>query len=89
MRKEAWSCEDMETTKPLSCDDAVRQFFAYLDRALAGEHLEALEAHLEACLNCCEKLEFNRKLDAFFKRRLGDEPLPEGIEERIRRRIRG
>lgn len=79
----------MDTARPLSCNEAVKQFFAYLDRALAGEPLEALEAHLEACLDCCEELEFNRKLDAFVKSRLGDEPLPEGIEERIRRRFRG
>jgi mycothiol system anti-sigma-R factor len=78
----------METVRPLSCSDATKQFFAYLDRALAGEPLEALEAHLEACLDCCEKLEFNRRLDAFVKSRLGDEQLPEGLEERIRRRIR-
>ncbi len=79
----------MEAARSLKCDEAVRRFFAYLDRALAGEPLEALEAHLEACLDCCEKLEFSRKLDTFVKSRLGDEPLPEGIEERIRRRLRG
>lgn len=89
MRQKARPCEDMDTTKRLSCDDTVRQFFAYLDRALTGEPLEALEAHLHACLDCCEKLEFSRKLDAFVRDRLGDEPLPERIEERIRRRIRG
>ena len=79
----------MENLKRLSCEDAVRQFFAYLDRALAGEPLEILEAHLGACLDCCEKLDFNRKLDAFLKQRPGDESLPEGIEERIRRTLGG
>jgi mycothiol system anti-sigma-R factor len=73
---------------PLSCDEALKRFFAYLDRALAGEPLEVLEAHLEECLDCCQKLEFNRKLDAFVKGRLDSEPLPEGIEQRIRRRLR-
>lgn len=81
--------EDMENVKRLTCGDAVRQFFAYLDRALSGESLENLDAHLAACLDCCEKLEFSRKLDAFAKERLGDAALPEGIEERIRRAVRG
>lgn len=89
MRQAPRSGEDMGPTAPLSCEEAVRLFFAYLDRALAGEPLEALEAHLAACLDCCDRLEFNRKLDAFVKRRLGEEPLPEGIEERIRRRLDG
>ena len=78
-----------DAKRPLSCDAAVRQFFAYLDRALAGEPMEALESHLEACLDCCERLEFSREVDAFVKDRLGDAPLPEGIEARIKRTIAG
>lgn len=89
MRQEARTGEDMGTTKPLTCEEAVRQLSAYLDRALAGEPIEAFEAHLEACLDCCDKLEFSRKLDAVVKSRLKEEPLPEGIEERIRRLLRG
>lgn len=73
--------------RKLSCEQAVQQFFAYLDRALKDESVEALEAHLETCLDCCDKLEFSRKLDATVKDRLGDAPLPEGIEERIRRAL--
>jgi anti-sigma factor (TIGR02949 family) len=73
-----------DAKRPLSCDAAVSQFFAYLDRALAGEPMEALEAHVEACLDCCERLEFSRELDAFVKDRLGDAPTPAGIEARIK-----
>lgn len=68
----------------LSCDDAVKQFFAYLDRALAGGSLEDLEAHLEACLSCCEKLAFSRQLDAFVRNRLPEGAVPEGLEARVR-----
>ncbi len=87
MRQAARAGEDMGKAERLSCKEVVDQFFAYLDGALAGGPLAALEEHLEACLDCCEKLAFSRKLDAFVKARLGDAPLPEGIEERIRRRI--
>ncbi len=80
--------QDMEN-RTLSCEQAVRQFFAYLDRAMEGDAIKDLEAHLEACLDCCEKLEFSRKLDAFVKARLEDEPLPDGIEQRIRRALAG
>ncbi|MGE0454606.1 MAG: zf-HC2 domain-containing protein [Vicinamibacteria bacterium] len=69
----------------ITCDEAARQFFAHLDRALAGEALEALEAHLEACLDCCDKLDFSRKVDSFVKQRLGDQALPDDLEARIRR----
>ena len=87
MRQTARTGENMEKAERLNCSDAVRQFFAYLDGALAGDSLETLEEHLEACLDCCQKLDFNRTLDAYVKGRLKEEPLPEGIEERIRRRI--
>lgn len=75
--------------KGLSCDQAVQQFFAYLDRSLSGEPLEALEAHLEACLDCCDKLRFSRQLDAFVKARLPEARLPADLDERIRRVLRG
>jgi hypothetical protein len=65
----------------------MRQFFAYLDRALSGEPLALLDEHLTACLDCCDKLGFSRQLDTFVKSRLKEEPLPEGIEARIRKRL--
>jgi mycothiol system anti-sigma-R factor len=71
----------------LSCEQAVTQFFAYLDRALSGEPLENLEAHLEACLSCCDKLAFSRQLDAFVKSRLPEEAMPAGLEDRIRQAL--
>jgi anti-sigma factor (TIGR02949 family) len=75
----------MDTTKRMTCEEAVRQFFAYLDRALAGETLESFETHLEACYDCCDRLQFSRQLDTFVKGRVGDNPLPDGLEERLRR----
>ena len=71
----------------LTCEQAVKQFFVYLDRALAGEAVDDLEAHLETCLSCCDKLAFSRQLDAFVKDRLPDSPVPEGLEARVRRAL--
>ena len=73
---------------PLTCEEAVRQFFAYLDRALAGEPLHDLQTHLDACLDCCEKLSFSRELDTFFRERLPDRPMPTALEGRIREALR-
>jgi anti-sigma factor (TIGR02949 family) len=71
-------------TDRMTCQQAMNQFFAYLDRALEGQSLEALERHLEACLDCCDRLQFSRRVDAFVKDRLEDAPLPEGLEDRLR-----
>jgi len=72
-------------TDRMTCQQAVSQFFAYLDRALDGQFVNDLELHLEECLDCCDRLQFSRRLDAFVKDRLGDDPLPEGVEDRLRR----
>jgi anti-sigma factor (TIGR02949 family) len=71
----------------ISCEDAQRRLFAHLDRALADEDAFALETHLEACLECCDRLEFSRRLDSFVRSRLGEASLPPGLEERIRRAL--
>jgi mycothiol system anti-sigma-R factor len=68
----------------LTCEQATQEFFKYLDRALRGEALADLEAHLDACLSCCDKLAFTRKLDAFIKRRVPDAPVPPNLEARVR-----
>jgi mycothiol system anti-sigma-R factor len=72
---------------PITCEQAVRQFFAYLDRALSGETLENLEAHVEECLSCCDKLAFSRQLDTFIKARLPDRPVPASLEARVRQAL--
>jgi anti-sigma factor (TIGR02949 family) len=71
-------------TDRMMCQQAMHQFFAYLDRALEGQSLDALEKHLEDCLDCCDRLQFSRRVDAFVKDRLGDASLPEGLEDRLR-----
>ena len=71
----------------LTCEEAVRQFFAYLDRSLAGEALGALEEHLRQCLDCCERLEFSRQMDRFVKARLETGTVPAGLEHRVRNRL--
>ena len=49
----------------MTCEQAMQQFYAYLDRALSGERLAELNDHLEACLDCCDKLQFSRRLNDF------------------------
>jgi len=68
----------------MMCEEAVGQFFAYLDRALEGEPLDTFEKHLQECLDCCDRLQFSRRVDAFVRARLDETPLPEGIEARLR-----
>jgi anti-sigma factor (TIGR02949 family) len=69
----------------VSCEQAVQQFYAYLDRALSGESLEALEEHLAACLDCCDKVQFRRRVEEFMRERLGGALPAAGLADRIKR----
>ena len=71
----------------LNCEQAMRQFYAYLDRALSGESLEALEEHLSACLDCSDRVQFSRRVEELMHARLGEAQalLPAGLEDRIKR----
>ena len=71
----------------LTCSEAVQRFFAYLDRALASDAFDDLEAHLAECMACCDKLAFTRQLDAFVKDHLPDHPMPPTLESRVRRAL--
>jgi anti-sigma factor (TIGR02949 family) len=71
----------------MTCEQAMRQFFAYLDRAVSGDSLDALEAHLQSCLDCCDRLAFSRQLDAFVRESVTVTPVPADLEARIRRRL--
>lgn len=74
-------------TDRITCERAVSEFFAYLDRALAGQSLEALEKHIEECLDCCDRLQFSRRVDGFVKARLDEAQLPDGLEARLRQSL--
>lgn len=71
----------------LTCEQAMQRLFAYLDRALAGEALDEIEAHLQECLDCCGRLEVSRQLDAFVKSRLPDSPVPVDLRTRVLRSL--
>jgi hypothetical protein len=71
----------------MTCEQAVERFFTYLDRALAGEDLQDLESHLDACLACCDRLAFSRELDAFVRARLPDAVMPAELDARVRRAL--
>src|SRR5262249_5954490 len=77
----------LEMMNLMNLQKLIRHFYAYLNHALSGERLEELNDHLKTCLDCCGKLQFSRQLDDFVKSRLGDQPLPEGIEARIRKQL--
>jgi anti-sigma factor (TIGR02949 family) len=68
----------------ISCDEAVRELWDYLDRALSPADLEAVEGHLAFCRRCCGEAEFARELRDFLASQSASE-VPDDVRARLER----
>ncbi|HEX9682037.1 MAG TPA: zf-HC2 domain-containing protein [Acidimicrobiales bacterium] len=69
--------------KPLiSCREAVRELWRYLDEELKAVDHERVEEHLDHCVHCCGELEFVRQMQKL----LGSQQeldLPADVQQRL------
>jgi mycothiol system anti-sigma-R factor len=66
----------------ITCAEAVRQLWDYLDGVVEESERERLEEHLAFCRRCCGELEFADELRAFLGEHAGDE-LPPDVRDRL------
>jgi predicted anti-sigma-YlaC factor YlaD len=68
----------------ISCADAVKQLWAYLDETVEEADRALIDEHLGWCRRCCGELEFAREL----RRTLADaahEDVPDDVLRRLNR----
>lgn len=66
----------------ISCAQAVRELWDYLDGLVDEAHREAVEEHLGLCRRCCGELEFAQELRGLLTRH-ADEDLPPDVHARL------
>ncbi|TDD26302.1 zf-HC2 domain-containing protein [Kribbella turkmenica] len=66
----------------ISCHDAVRQLWEYLDGTVDQADRALVEEHLSRCRRCCGEMEFAQEL-----RRLLAGPVPADIPAEVQRRL--
>ena len=66
----------------ISCSQAVKQLWDYIDGAVEGSQREALEEHLGVCRRCCGEVEFAQELSAFLAKPQEDE-IPDYVRARL------
>ena len=66
----------------ISCSDAVRQLWDYLDGAIAEADRAAVEEHLGVCRRCCGEVEFAEELRKLLASHSYEE-LPHTTKERL------
>ncbi|MEW6153996.1 MAG: zf-HC2 domain-containing protein [Actinomycetota bacterium] len=60
----------------ISCSEAVRQLWEFLENELPESDRAKVDEHLGACLRCCGEAEFAGELREFIAERGKDESLP-------------
>jgi len=66
----------------ISCAEAVRKLWEYLDGLVDDAERAAVEEHLSVCRRCCGELEFAEELRSFLAAH-GDEELPPDVHARL------
>jgi mycothiol system anti-sigma-R factor len=66
----------------ITCADAVKQLWEYLDGALSEQDRVAIEEHLSFCRRCCGEVEFAHELRGFLARDAAEE-MPDEIRARL------
>jgi anti-sigma factor (TIGR02949 family) len=67
----------------MSCEEVLRQLFAYLDRELDPRTAALIDRHIEACRGCYTRAAFERKLKARL-RGAAEKPAPARLRERVK-----
>jgi mycothiol system anti-sigma-R factor len=66
----------------ITCAEAVKQLWEYLDGVLADENRAAIEEHLSFCRRCCGEVEFAEELRGFLARQAAEE-VPADVRKRL------
>jgi mycothiol system anti-sigma-R factor len=66
----------------ITCAEAVRQLWDYLDGVVDESQREAIEEHLSFCRRCCGEVEFAEELRTFLAGH-ADEELPADVRARL------
>jgi mycothiol system anti-sigma-R factor len=66
----------------ISCSEAMKQLWEYLDGVVDESDRAAIEEHLSLCQRCCGELEFAEELRQFLADSTYEE-IPDDVRERL------
>ena len=77
----------MKKTNKLSgidCNDIEKMVQAYLDGYLSDKEIKLVEEHLDYCLPCDKKVEFEKKIKEFIKNKGSEKKHPKNIDLQLK-----
>ena len=72
----------------ITCTEAVKRFWQYLDDDLAPKQQQLVDDHLGICRQCCGELEFARVLQSVLEDQRSVDELPAEVRERMARFVK-
>ncbi len=70
-----------------NCKDIEKKFHSYLDGEMNKNDLLLLEQHLDYCLPCDKKIEFEKKLREILKSKASEKKLPDKLLKELEKII--
>jgi len=76
----------MSETKKISCEEALKQLFEFLDQELDTHKHDEMENHLSICKSCYSRMEFENRLHKHLKKAT-QEQAPDELRSRVKNLI--
>ena len=76
-----------EENKQFNCDDVEKNVHKFLDNQLSDKEKEKFEEHLDNCLPCDKKIEFEVKLKSIMKIKAKENSYPQELEQELKKII--
>ena len=67
----------------MTCKEAVRNLYPFLDQELDSRKSRAVRRHLDLCRSCCTKFEFERALKALLREKAREGEVPPSLRQRV------
>jgi len=78
-----------EENKKFNCSDVEKNVQKYLDNQLSDKEKEKFEEHLDNCLPCDKKIEFEIKLKSIMKIKSKENGYPKELEQELKKIVSG
>ena len=76
-----------EENKQFNCADVEKNVHKFLDNQLSDKEKEKFEEHLDNCLPCDKKIEFEVKLKSLMKIKAKENSYPQELEQELKKII--
>jgi mycothiol system anti-sigma-R factor len=84
--KNPWLVVDakgIEERDSMTCEEAVKRLYEYLDHELDNTTITQVEKHLDLCRMCCDHMEFEKRMKKLVQECCFKQKAPEFLKEKI------